>query len=86
MFGREFELLDRRLAWAEDRVYFHDEAGAVIRMPAGWTSVGDVDPFVALSAGRSYFRVTDLLQLADLVERLAEGAASTCAGGRGGKV
>ena len=50
MFGREFELLDRRLAWAEDRVYFHDEAGAVIRMPAGWTSVGDVDPFVALSA------------------------------------
>ncbi len=76
MLGYEFELIDRRLAWGEDRVYFRDKAGAVMRMPAGWTSAGAEDPFVVLSAGRSYFRIVDLLQLADLVQRLAEGVAS----------
>jgi hypothetical protein len=82
MFGYEFELLDRRLAWSEDRVYFHDKNGTVIRMPTTWTSVGEVDPFVALSAGRSHFRVTDLLQLVDLMGRLLEEASKE----GGGKV
>jgi len=49
-------------------------------MPSAWTSVGEMDPFVALSAGRTYFRVTDLLQLVDLVERLSEAAGKD--GGR----
>jgi len=80
MFGYEFELLDRRRAWSEDRVYFHDKSGRVRKMPSAWTSVGEMDPFVALSAGRTYFRVTDLLQLVDLVERLSEAAGKD--GGR----
>jgi hypothetical protein len=76
MFGYEFELIDRRLAWGEDRVYFYDRAGAMVRMPAEWTSAGAVDAFVQISAGRSYFRVMDLLRLAELVESLVGGAAS----------
>ncbi len=76
MFGYEFELIDRRLAWGEDRVYFHDKTGELIRMPAEWTSAGVADPFVELSAGRSYFRVADLLRLAELVEVLREGTPS----------
>jgi Family of unknown function (DUF5372) len=33
-------------------------------LPTSWTDVGAVDPFVALAAGRSLFRVADLLELA----------------------
>ena len=61
MFGYEFELLDRRQAWGEDRVYFRDKAGAMMRMPAEWTSAGAEDPFLVFSAGRSFLRVSDLL-------------------------
>jgi hypothetical protein len=73
--GREFALLDRRTAWGEERVYFRDVNGALKRMPASWTSLGAVDAFVAISAGRSSLRVQDLLQLVAVVERL--GAALT---------
>jgi len=40
-------------------------------VPARWTDVFDEDPFVATSAGRSPFRVIDLLELARLVEEIS---------------
>ena len=64
---REFVLIDRRSAWAEDRVYFHDETGRLRRIPSAWTSVVSPDTFVVISAGRSHFRTSDLLQLATLI-------------------
>jgi hypothetical protein len=36
---------------------------------ASCTDVGGVDPFVAIAAGRSFFRYEDLLKLVDLVEK-----------------
>ena len=67
MFGHEFDLLTYRHNWGEDRVYFQDEAGTLRSIPAGWTSAVALEPFVAVAAGRSYFRVADLCALADLV-------------------
>ena len=61
--------MDRRNAWGEDRVYFHDDTGRLRRLPTAWTSVAPPDAFVALSAGRSHFRVEDLLQLVALIAR-----------------
>jgi hypothetical protein len=72
LHGREFELLDYRNAWGEDRVYFHDDTGQFRRLPASWTDVVGEDPFVAVAAGRSPLRVEDLLRLAELVARLGE--------------
>jgi hypothetical protein len=63
---------DLRFAWGEERVYFLDEKGELVRFPASWTSVGAVDPFVVVSDGRSLFRVSDLLGLADIAEELSE--------------
>ena len=40
-------------------------------MPTAWTSVAPEDAFVKVAAGRSAFRVTDLLALADLLDDLA---------------
>jgi len=67
--GRTFELLERRTTWGEDRVYFHDEAGQLRRLPAAWTSVAVRSPFEVLAGGRSHFRIADLLQLAALIAR-----------------
>jgi len=39
-------------------------------MPAGWTSVGPVDPLVEISAGRSPFRIIDLLELSGMIHDL----------------
>jgi Family of unknown function (DUF5372) len=57
--------------WGEDRVWLYDEQGRLRRVPTAWTDRASVDPFVALSGGRSAFRVCDLLELASLIERCA---------------
>lgn len=68
--GREFDLLTRRLTWAEDRVFVAEENGRLVSFPAAWTDVVDEDPFVLVAAGRSALRVEDLLALARLIENL----------------
>lgn len=64
-----FALVDRRLAWGEDRVFYCDDAGKLRRMAVQWTSMAALDAFVQTSAGRSSLRVSDLLQLAALIGR-----------------
>jgi hypothetical protein len=71
-FGREFELVEYRCAWGEDRVYFLDSSGQLQRLPASWTDVVGEDPFVAMAAGRSPLRVDALVRLADLLDQLKE--------------
>ena len=65
-------MVDRRNAWGEDRVYFHDDKGKLRRLPATWTSVASTSPFEVMSAGRSHFRIEDLLRLVALVARQRE--------------
>jgi hypothetical protein len=55
-----------RQNWGEDRVLLFDEDGVRRSLPRAWTDAADVDPFVALAAGRSPFRVADLLELVEL--------------------
>jgi hypothetical protein len=38
-------------------------------LPARWTSVEAEDPFVVVAAGRSRFRVVDLIELSALLEK-----------------
>lgn len=69
-FGREFEFVKRRRNWSDDRVYVYDDRGELVSLPAEWTDVVADDPFVVMAAGRASVRTEDLLELADLVERL----------------
>jgi len=64
-------LVDRRVAWDEDRVSFVGGDGAVASLPAAWTDIDPVDVFVVMAAGRCPFRVVDLLAVADLLDGLA---------------
>jgi hypothetical protein len=68
--GREFDLVVRKHNWAEDRVFFFEDDGQLRSIPAGFTDVDPPDPFVAVAAGRSSWRVEDLLALADLLDGL----------------
>lgn len=68
--GREFVFVAVRQTWGEDRAFFLDEDGVQRSLPRAWTDACDVDPFVALAAGRSAFRVEDLLVLAELLDGL----------------
>jgi hypothetical protein len=49
-------------------VFFFADDGQLTSLPAGWTDVDPPDPFDVVSAGRSPFRVEDLLELAKLLE------------------
>ena len=68
--GREFQLVDCRQTWGEDRVYFYDDSGQLARLPLQWTDVVPDDPTVEVGAGRAHFRYHDLCRLVDLLTRL----------------
>src|SRR5437763_7105817 len=68
--GQEFDLVTYLHTWGEHRVYFHKEGEHLVSVPASWTDIIAVDPVVQVAAGRALFRVKDLLELAQLVQRL----------------
>jgi len=68
LFNREFELLEYRHCWGEERVFYLDENTDLHSFPARWTSAVADDPLVMISAGRSMFRVDDLLELVLLLQ------------------
>lgn len=68
--GDEFVFVVARRTWGEDRVFFFDGDGVQRSLPRAWTDLADVDPFVVLAAGRSPFRVEDLLVLFELLAGL----------------
>jgi len=68
LFGREFELIEYRQNWGEDRAYFRDAEGGLQSILASCTDAGGTDAFVEISAGRCFFRYEDLVRLADLLK------------------
>ena len=73
LHGRDFEFVVHRRNWGEDRVYFHDEGGKLVALPANWTDVEPDDPFVAIAAGRCAFTLDALLAVAALIDGLRDG-------------
>ena len=59
-----------RCNWGEDQIYFRDHKGQLVSVPARWTDRVAPDPVVVISAGRSPFRLEDLLELTRLVAAL----------------
>jgi len=84
LHGREFELLQSRVCRGLERVDYVDADGVVRSLAAAWTSAGAEDPFVIVAAGRSAFRVPDLLALAALLDGLHEDGPFGKSGGDGG--
>ncbi len=64
---------------------FEDGEGCARSLPTAWTTVAGADPFVVLSAGRSFFRIEDLLSLVTMAERLST-TEGGCKGDSAGNV
>ena len=68
--GQEFDLVSYRRSWGKECVDCQDEKGRQLSFPIAWTDLAEPDPFVVIGRGRPYFRVEDLIRLADLIEGL----------------
>jgi hypothetical protein len=68
LYGRKFALIARRHNWGLDQVYYYDNEKKLKSLPVAWTDAIPPDPVVALSAGRSAFRIQDLLELSRMME------------------
>ena len=80
-------MLQGRLCWGIERVDYIDADGVVRSLAAAWTSAGAEDPFVIVAAGRSAFRVPDLLAVTALLDGLhQDGPTGRSADGDGGTV
>jgi Family of unknown function (DUF5372) len=66
--GREFVFVAVRQTWGQDRVFVFDDDGAQWSIPRAWTDMRDEDPFVTVAAGRSPFRVVDLIALSEWLD------------------
>jgi hypothetical protein len=69
-YRRQYGLVNYRRSWGNKCVDLHDEQDEIITVPIGWTDAVEPDPFVVVSAGRSNFRVEDLVRLVHLIEGL----------------
>ena len=67
--GCAFRLVYGKSCWGLDRVFCEGEDGRIESFPTSWTDFAAEDAFVKVSAGRSTFRVADLLKLAEYVDR-----------------
>ena len=68
LFDQQFELVSYRRSWRKQTLDCLDQNGQLINVPLDWTDAAAEDPFVVIAAGRSYFRVEDLIRLADLID------------------
>ncbi len=68
--GQRFELVDRYRTWGEDRVFYYDSAGRLKSLPAHYTDIDPLEPFIVQSNGRAYFRPADLWNVVQRIEEL----------------
>jgi len=67
--GNEYEMVSRQRTWGQERVFYYDPDGRLKSFPANITDLFSIDTFTRFSAGRSAFRVDDLLELRELLDR-----------------
>ncbi len=70
LHGRELVLVGYRRSWGKEYVEYDAGEGRVMALPLGWTDAGGEDPQTVIGAGRSWFRVEDLVALVALIEGL----------------
>ncbi len=65
--------MTRKLTWGEDRVFYYDSSGKLKSLLTNVTDVFSKDAFDCISAGRSAFRVDDLLELRHFFDKRKQG-------------
>ena len=70
LFEHTLEVVAQSKEYGEERVYYRDQKGRMRFLPVRWTSLAAPDPFVLTAAGRAYFRLEDLIRLAEQMREL----------------
>ena len=71
LFCQEFESTGHKRLSGRNHFVFYNNTGKKTTIPVKWTDAPEEeDVYVIISAGRSYFRVEDLIGLSDLIRRL----------------
>jgi hypothetical protein len=68
--GRQLECVGERYNRYGTRILLRVDEDHVCSVPRQWTDLIAPDPEIVIGGGRSWFRLADLLELADLVSRL----------------
>jgi hypothetical protein len=69
--GRQLVCVGERFNRAGKRLLLRVDDSAICSVPPQWTDVVTPDPEVVMGQGRAPFRIADLVDLAQLVERLS---------------
>ena len=69
--GRRLACVGERYNRYGKRLLLQVDEEQICSIPPQWTDVGTSDPEVILGQGRTPLRLSDLLELADMVERMA---------------
>jgi len=67
--GARLTFVVAKSLWGEDRVTVQWPDGSLRSVPVHWTDRAAPDPVITVGRGRAYFRVDDLLTLAELVRQ-----------------
>ena len=65
--GRLLPLVTRKWLWGEERVTVELPDMTYRSIPVAWTNAASVDPYIIVGAGRSLFRVEDLMELVRMI-------------------
>jgi hypothetical protein len=62
-------MVSRQRTWGQERVFYYEPDGRLKSFPTNITDLFLIDAFTRISAGGSPFRVDDLLELRELLDR-----------------
>lgn len=78
LFAQRLPCVGRRSNRHGKRLLLQADNAAVWSIPPQWTDLVNEDPEVAMGSGRALLRFSDLMELADLVDRLSSKLAHGC--------
>jgi hypothetical protein len=82
LFQRQLRCVGKRYNRYGERLLLQAEGGQVWSVPVPWTDLADPDPEVVMGEGRLLLRLSDWMQLANLVEEFLGAAAARTGKGR----
>ncbi len=74
LFTRQLPCVGRRCNRHGERLLLQADYAAIWSVPPQWTDLADRDPETVMGEGRALLRFSDLMELADLVDRLSDKA------------
>ncbi|MBX5002380.1 hypothetical protein HJB56_33135 [Rhizobium lentis] len=70
LFGRQLPCVGKRSNLQGERLLLQTDDGAIWPLPPQWTDLVSIDPEVVASNGRALLLVSNLMELASMVEHL----------------